>query len=122
LQNLNIPLNYIIGPKAIEGKAEVFFGSTHFATTNEAATRSNPYAGTKFTRVYEPRLDAASATCWYGAGPKGKTIKVFFLNGVQVPYLESRQGFTVDGVEFKVRIDAGAKAMDWKALASNDGA
>jgi hypothetical protein len=39
-----------------------------------------------------------------------------------VPYLESRNGFTVDGVEFKVRIDAGAKAMDWKALASNDGA
>ena len=122
LQNLNIPLNYIIGPKAIEAKAEVFFGSAHFATTNEAATRSNPYAGTKFMRVYEPRLDAASATCWYGAGPKGKTVKVFFLNGVQVPYLESRNGFTVDGVEFKVRIDAGAKAMDWKALASNDGA
>lgn len=122
LQNLNIPLMYIIGPKAIEAKAEVFFGSTHFSTTNEAATRTNPYAGTKFTRIYEPRLDAASATCWYGIGPKGKTVKVFFLNGVQTPYLESRQGFTVDGVEFKVRIDAGAKAMDWKAMASNDGA
>ena len=39
---------------------------------------------------------------------KGKTVKVFFLIGVQKPYLEEKSGWAVDGVEFKVRIDAAA--------------
>jgi hypothetical protein len=33
--------------------------------------------------------------------------------------MEMRQGWSVDGVEYKVRIDAVAKAVDWKALAKN---
>jgi len=28
----------------------------------------------------------------------------------------------VDGVEYKVRIDCGAKAVDWRALYRNEGA
>jgi hypothetical protein len=40
---------------------------------------------------------------------------------VQRPYLETRDGWKVDGVEYKVRIDAGAKAVDWRALYFNDG-
>jgi len=47
---------------------------------------------------------------------------VFFLNGVQTPYLEQQQSWNADGVEFKVRIDAGAKAMDWRGLYLNYGA
>ena len=46
----------------------------------------------------------------------------FFLNGIQTPYMETKQGWTVDGVEYKVRIDAGAKAMDWRGLVKNAGA
>ena len=64
----------------------------------------------------------ASATAWYLAGAKGKTVKVFFLNGQQGPYLETKQGWSVDGVEFKVRGDAAAKAIDWKSLLKNLGA
>ena len=48
-------------------------------------------------------------------------MTVFFLNGNQTPYLESREGFNMDGVEYKVRIDCGAKAVDWRALYKNDG-
>ncbi len=121
-RRLNIQPQFLIAPVALEGAAEVFFGSNQFAGADSATTRSNPYAGSRFTRIYEPRLDDDSATAWYMAGAKGKTIKVFFLNGNQGPYLETRNGWNVDGVEYKVRGDAGAKAIDWKALLKNAGA
>lgn len=121
-RRLNINPIFFIGPVALEGSAEIFFNSGQFAGTNLATTRVNPYAGTRFTRIFEPRLDDASATAWYLAGPKGKTVTVFFLNGNQSPYLETRQGWNVDGVEYKVRMDAGAKALDWKAMVKNAGA
>ncbi len=122
-RRLNIRPEFFIAPVSIEGGAEIFFSSNQFtAGDNAASTRSNPYAGSRFKRVYEARLDDASTTAYYLAGPKGKTVTVFFLNGQQAPYLETRQGWSLDGVEYKVRIDCGAKAIDWKALLKNAGA
>lgn len=123
LRRLNIRPQFYIAPTAVEGASEVFFLSNDYADSDTvatdsslAATRKNPYAGTKFTRVYESRLDDDSTSNWYLAAARGKTVKVFFLNGQQRPYMETRQGWSVDGVEYKVRIDAGAKAMDWRGL------
>jgi len=128
LRRLNIQPKFVIMPVALEGAAEVFFQTIQFADSDTiatdsslAATRKNIYVGNYFTRVYEPRLDDDDAAAWYGAGPKGKTVVAFFLNGVQTPYLEQRQGWSVDGTEYKVRIECGAKAVDWKALYFNDG-
>lgn len=125
-RRLNIRAEYLIAPVTLEGASEIFFSSTNFSagaanTTAVGSTRINPYAGNRFTRVYDARLDDTSTAVWYLAGPKGKTITVFFLNGQQLPYMETRQGWSVDGVEYKVRIDAAAKAVDWKALVSNAG-
>ena len=71
--------------------------------------------------ISDGRLDDAG-TAWYVAGPKGKTVTIFFLDGKQAPTLEQKEGWHVDGVEFKVRIEAGAKAISWKALYKNPGA
>ena len=35
---------------------------------------------------------------------------------------ETRNGFDVDGVEIKCRLDFGAKAIDWRGLYRNPGA
>lgn len=120
LRRLNIRPLFFLGTKGLEGSAEVFFKTEKFSA-NEASTRTNPYSGAYFTRVYEARLDDDDPQAWYLAGPKGKTVVVYFLNGVQTPYMETKQGWSVDGVEYKVRIDCGAKAMDWKGLYRNNG-
>jgi len=122
-RRLNIPLKYIVGPKSIEGAAEIFFNSMQFTGGDgaEASTRANPYAGTKYGRVYDGRLDDDDTAAWYFLGPKGKTVKLFFLNGNRTPYLETKQGWTIDGVEFKTRIDVGAKAVDWRGMGKNAG-
>ena len=120
-RRLNIRPEYFIGPKAVEGAAEVFFRSEKFDDSAKDTTRINPYSGNYFSRVYEPRLDDVDAAQWYLAARRGKTVKAFFLNGQQMPYLETKQGWTVDGVEYKVRIDCGAKAVDWRGLYTNPG-
>jgi hypothetical protein len=128
LRRLNIRPEFFIAPKALEGAAEVFFQTIQFSDhstvatdSSFASTRTNLYAGSYFTRVYDGRLDDNDAAAWFLAGPKGKTVTVFFLNGVETPYLETKAGWSVDGIEYKVRIDVGAKAVDWKALYMNDG-
>jgi hypothetical protein len=126
---LNIRPAFFLAPMALRGQAEVFFGSEKYSdegtigTPDEsvATTRVNIYSGNVLTRIYDARLDANDPAAWFLAAMRGKTITVFFLNGNQTPYMEQQQGWSVDGTEFKVRIDAGAKAMDWRGLYMNDG-
>ncbi len=121
-RRLNIVPQYLIAPVSISGSGEIFFTSNQFTSGSTASTRTNPYAGNRITRVYEPRLDDDSATAYYLAGPKGKTVRVVFLNGQRTPYLEQREGWNTDGTEFKVRFFCGAYPRDWRALQKNDGA
>jgi len=120
-QALNIPLQYFIAPKSIEGSSEIFFASNQFSSDNKGSTRTNIYGGTRFQRAYDARLDEASPTAYYFAGPKRKTVRLFFLNGNRTPWLEAKTGWTTDGVEYKVRIDVCGKAVDWKAMVKNAG-
>lgn len=127
-RRLNIRPMFFIAPLALRGAAEVFFRSERYVDTDTiatdsslAATRVNTYSGDLLKRVYDARLDDNDAAAWFLAANKGKTVTVFFLNGNQTPYMEQQQGWSVDGTEFKVRIDAGAKAMDWRGLYMNDG-
>lgn len=122
LRRLNIQPQYLITSVANEAASEIFFQTLQWHDVDTSATRKNIYAGNLFTRVYDPRLDDNDPAAWYIAGPKGKTVNLYFLNGVEAPYLETKQGWNIDGTEFKVRGDACAKAVDWRALVFNAGA
>jgi len=76
------------------------------------------------TPIAEPRLDAASTTAWYlfASPDQIDTIEYAYLEGQDGVYIETRQGFDVDGVEIKARLDFGAKAIDWRGLQKNAGA
>ncbi len=117
---LNIRPRFFIAPVALEGTCEQLFRST-LEGTQAKPSQINPYAGKYFTRVYDPRLDLDSVKAWYLAGPKGKTVTLFFLNGNQKPFMETKNGWNVDGVEYKVRIDVAGKAVDYRALQKNAG-
>ncbi|ENN7203823.1 Clp protease ClpP [Escherichia coli] len=69
------------------------------------------------TVIAEPRLDDNSQTTFYLAASKGSdTIEVAYLNGVDTPYIDQMEGFSVDGVTTKVRIDAGVAPVDHRGL------
>lgn len=76
----------------------------------------NPYGGNFFKRVYDRRFDDLSPNAWVLAALNG-TVTVFFLGGVESPYIENNENFDTDGFESKVRMDIGAKAMRWVTVA-----
>ncbi len=116
---LNIPLAYIIVPKKFEGTANTVLGSQYYITgTANDPNRPNSVQNAA-TTVSDPLLDMQSNdTYWYGASDR-RTVEVAFLDGVDTPYLEQQQGWSVDGVQYKIRIDAGVKALDWRGLVVN---
>ncbi|MFO7595756.1 MAG: hypothetical protein R6W92_05340, partial [Desulfocurvibacter africanus] len=120
---LNIAPQFILAPVAIKAPTETFFATTDMvsiAADSKQKIEKNIYAG-KYTRIYNPRLDADSPKAWYMAGRKGSFVSVYFLFGNQTPWLETRNGWSVDGVEHKVRIEAAAKALDYRTGFLNGG-
>jgi len=75
--------------------------------------------------VVEPRLDAAAngATAWYLIADPAQidTVEYCYLEGQQGVYIETKQGFEVDGVEIKARMDFGAAALDFRGMQKNAG-
>jgi hypothetical protein len=73
--------------------------------------------------VVEPRLDANSTTSWYLIADPAQvdTVEYCYLEGQQGVYIETKQGFEVDGVEIKARMDFGAAAIDYRGLQQNAG-
>jgi hypothetical protein len=73
--------------------------------------------------VSEPRLNTTSALTWYLAGDPNvvDTIEVARLEGQEEPFIDQRVGFNVDGMEFKIRHDFAAKALDFRGLFRNIG-
>lgn len=121
-RRLNIQPRFLLAPVSKKTQFEQFFATQLIGGEANQPNLTNPWYGERLARVYEPRLDDDSLVSWYLAGEKGRTVRLFFLNGVKEPYLETRQGWSVDGTEFKVRLEAGAKALDWRTLNKNPGA
>lgn len=123
---LNIRLAYLLTPVALEGAARVVANS-EFEVGATSTTRNNTTPNTMrglFEVISDARLDTASATAWYGAANAGvtDTIEVSYLDGNQTPTLEQQGGWEVDGVDFKVRMDAGVAALDYRTMQKNPGA
>lgn len=113
---LRINPQFFLAPVALETGAETFFNS-QLVGTQAQPNVTNLYGGSRFARAYDPLLDDSDPTAWYLLGPKGTSIKVYFLGGANTPRLEEKQGWTIDGVEFKVSIDAAAAPVSWLGMA-----
>ena len=118
---LNILPKYILGPVALEDTLNVLMRSE---TDPAQANSRKPNAVRNAAQVItDPRLDAVSAKSWYLLADQNDapTVEVAFLDGVDTPYLESQQGFTVDGIQWKVRLDYGVAATDFRGALKNAG-
>lgn len=130
---LNIRPSFLLVPADLETKAEKLLRSVIYP---QAPSGTIPDSLRQLAIISEPRLGegfvdpvtnanvAGSATAYYLAASPGiiDTVELAYLDGQEGVYTESRLGFTIDGVEIKVRLDAGAKVIDWRAFAKNAGA
>lgn len=107
----------LIVPPELEAAALQAVALINPATASDA----NPFAG-RLEVVVESRL--ASTTRWYIASAPGRpaSLVAAYLEGNRAPMLDSRQGFEVDGMEFRCRLDFGAAFLDWRGWVTNPGA
>ena len=118
---LNVRPAFLIVPASLELRAEQLVAQNLVPAATSSVV---PQSIRTLSPISEPRLDAASETAWYLAASPNQidTIEYAYLEGQQGAYIETRNGFDVDGVEIKCRLDFGAKAIDWRGLYKNPGA
>jgi HK97 family phage prohead protease len=121
-KRLGISPKFLLAPMALKGHVRQFFATQLIGGVENQPNLYNPwFQGGGLTAIFEHALDDDDVKQWYLAADKGRTVRVYFLNGVQSPYLETRDGWNVDGTEWKVRIDAAAAAVDYRGLFRNAG-
>jgi hypothetical protein len=118
-KTLGIRAAHLIVPIALQTTAETLIAATYDPAGTAGTLTPNPFQNSVDV-IADHRLDTANSDGWYMAAARN-TVVVGFLNGQQSPYLESKDGWSTDGVEYKVRIDAAAAAADFRGLYYNDG-
>ena len=126
---LNVQPQYLIVPAALEGTALTLTTSMYQDTapgvTSGVTISNGSNRFTNLTVIVEPRIDANDAAKWFlAANPNSgviDTIEVAFLNGQETPYMEQQDGFSQDGVTYKVRLEVTAAPIAYQGLYHNDG-
>lgn len=116
---LNITPKYLVVPPELEMTAYQIVNSTA-AVDGVNSGVANPYKG-RFIVVSDAELTDPDAWYLVADATQHDTIEVTYLNGVETPRLETRQGFDVDGIEYKVAFDCGVSALDFRGVFKNAG-
>lgn len=114
---INVTPRHIIVGAAAETALDQFLTSI----TPDSQGNAIPQSMRSLQPVIEPRL---SGNAWYLAADymQVDTIEFSYLAGNQGVYLETQEGFDVDGIKVKARHDFAAKAIDYRGLYKNPGA
>lgn len=110
-----------LGPDSLVGQAKVVVNSTYDPDTANKLQRANIAYGMVKDVIGTPRLTGLP---WFMFANKdaAPVIEVAFLDGVSEPYLEWQNGFTVDGMVGKVRLDYGVGGIDYRGAYRSTGA
>lgn len=121
LQYINVMAKFLAIPPKYETDSEQLLSSTMLPNQVSSV---NPFAG-KLQLIVEPRLEigGGAADPWYTIADPSQidTIEIAYLQGQQGVYIETKEGFEVDGLMIKARHDFAAKAIDWKGMYKNPG-
>lgn len=118
---LNIRAKYLLTSIGKGGTARKVIKSETEVKSGQSNSKVPNIVQDLFDVIDDARI---TGTQWFLASDPNvnDTIEVAYLDGVQTPYLEQQQGWTIDGTEFKVRMDAGVKALAHEGLYKNAGA
>lgn len=121
---LNIRPSFMLTPVDIVDTAAVLMASETDPDQANSRVRNLATVNGALEVIADARLDAASATAWYLMADANAfdTIEVGYLDGVALPFLDDMDGWTIDGREFKVRIDAAAAPLEYRTMYKNPGA
>lgn len=107
---------FLVVPSELETEGEKLLAQIYAAKNEDV-----PAAARNLELVVEPRLTDAAA--WYlVADPaSAEGLEYSYLEGAQGIYIESRAGWSVDGVEIKARLDWGCAFLEHRSWVRSDG-
>ncbi|OFW10369.1 MAG: hypothetical protein A3H27_10145 [Acidobacteria bacterium RIFCSPLOWO2_02_FULL_59_13] len=117
---LNLRPRYLLLPASLETVSDQLLTQITPAVVSNAV----PEWVRGLVPIVEPRLDDNSTSAWYLAAEPGQidTIWYCYLQGQEGVFLETEQGFEVDGIKLKARLNFGAAAIDYRGLYKDPGA
>ena len=106
----------MVVPPALETSTEKLLTTIRPMTVDDA----NRFSTLKL--IVEPRL--TDPVRWYVVANPATAdgLEYCYLSGSPGPQIETRTGFTTDGIEFKIRLDYGGGFVDYRSWYSNPGA
>ena len=110
---LAIEPDFMLLPTSLYTRAKQVLGSASVEGADINSGIINPIRDIVPT-VKSARLQVADPKSWYLINKEA--IEVSYLDGIDTPYMEQQNGFTVDGVSTKVRIDAGVNVIDYRGI------
>lgn len=114
---INVRPRFLVVPPELELVAEQVLAAIQPTTTDDV----NPFGG-KLELLVETRL--SSVTRWYLVSDPATTegLEYSYVQGEEGPQIETKQGFEIDGMAFKVRLDFGAAFLEHRGWFRNTGA
>jgi Mu-like prophage major head subunit gpT len=108
------PKYLLVGPE-LETAAEQILAQIYAATLGD----TNPFTG-RLSLLVEPRITDKS---WYVFADPAilPVLEYSYLSSAQGPQMASREGWDVLGMEFRIVLDFGAGAIDWRGAYYNPG-
>lgn len=112
---ISVTPKFVLAPSDLETTIEKLLTAITPAKTADANVFSN------LSLIVEPRLISGA---WYVAAGIEEIdgLEYCYLEGEPGPQIETRNGFDIDGVETKVRLDFGCGFVDWRGWFYNPGA
>ena len=117
---LDLRPSVLLVPLSLGGTARVINGAQYDPDTANKLQKPNIVNGLFSDIVDTPRLSGARRYL-FAAPAEAPVLEVAFLDGNQEPYVEQQTGFTVDGTQYKVRLDFGVSAIDYRGAVTNEG-
>jgi ATP-dependent protease ClpP protease subunit len=118
---LNLMADVLLVPLSLGGTARGIIGAEYDPDTTGKLQKPNIVRNLVRDVVDTPRMTGTRRYLF--ANPsEAPVIEVAFLDGVSDPYLEVQDGFDVDGARYKVRLDFGIAAIDYRGAVTNAGA
>ena len=110
---LAIEPEFMLLPTSLYTRAKQVLGSASVEGADANSGIINPIRDI-VPALKSARLQVADPKSWYLINKEA--IEVSYLDGIDTPYIEQQNGFTVDGVSTKVRIDAGVNVIDYRGI------
>ncbi|MCL1488429.1 MULTISPECIES: head maturation protease, ClpP-related [unclassified Marinobacter] len=112
---INVVPQFLIVPAALETQAEQLLAT--LVDPSKANDTVNPSFIRGLTLVVDSRLDEVGSDCYLAASPSQiDTITRAYLAGEERPYFEQREGWEVDGLHVKSRMEFAAVPVDYRGL------